>query len=143
MKPNKFSRFYVLLKCMPGFSEELKEQLISQFTKGRTTSLQDITEMEYKALCGYMQSKIEKPADQAYKELRARRSEVLKMMQKMGVDTSEWAAVDSYCLNPRIAGKVFRELTVNELNEVKTKLWAIRRKDENKGIVRLPKYMLN
>jgi hypothetical protein len=49
-------------------------------------------------------------------------------MQKLGIDTSDWAAVDTFCLDSRIAGKVFRQLSFDELKRLIPKLEAIARK---------------
>ena len=45
---NNFARFYGLLKLMPGMDkDELKQQLVSQWTCGRTESLREMTQHEY------------------------------------------------------------------------------------------------
>ena len=52
-----YARFYVLLNRLPttGDREELKAQLVSQFTGGRTESLREMTDREYDALCDELQ----------------------------------------------------------------------------------------
>ena len=51
-------------------------------------------------------------------------------MQRLGVDTADrtFAAVDEFCLDPRIASKPFGMLTVDELQALVPKLEAILRK---------------
>ena len=49
-------------------------------------------------------------------------------MQKLGINTSDWDCVDAFCLDPRIAGKLFRKISINELEELAVKLRAIKRK---------------
>ena len=72
-------------------------------------------------------------AREIYREaLRRKRSPVLHLMQKMGIDTSDWDRVNNYCLHPRIAGKEFRKLTTDELDVLAIKLRMIRRKDMEK-----------
>jgi hypothetical protein len=79
-------------------------------------------------------------------ELKALRSAVLKRLQKMGIDTTDWAKVDNFCLNPRISGKAFRHLSKEELKDMIPKLATISRKDSEKAagkLVKIPAYMLN
>jgi hypothetical protein len=49
-------------------------------------------------------------------------------MQKLGIDTSDWARINDFCSNPRIVGKAFRQITVDELDELAVKLRSIQRK---------------
>lgn len=131
-----YARFYVLLNRLPTADrEELKASLVSQYTGGRTESLREMTTKEYDAMCEAMQQ-----MDKSYKareiyreELRRKRSTVLKLMQKQGIDTTDWNRVDAYCLNPRIAGKKFIKLTTEELETVAIKLRIIRRKENEKN----------
>lgn len=131
-----YARFYVLLNRLPTADrEELKAALVSQYTGGRTESLREMTTKEYDAMCEAMQQ-----MDKSYKareiyreELRRKRSTVLKLMQKQGIDTTDWNRVDAYCLNPRIAGKKFIHLTTEELETVAIKLRIIRRKENGKN----------
>ena len=62
------------------------------------------------------------------KELRGKRSVCLKLMQQVGVDTTDWARVDNFCMNPRLAGKPFRKINIEELEELAVKLRVIKRK---------------
>lgn len=131
-----YARFYVLLSRMPApDKEELKASLVSQYTAGRTESLREMTAKEYDAMCDALQQ-----ADSGYKareiaraELRRRRSAVLHQLQLMGIDTTDWDRVNAYCQQPRIAGKEFRRLTVDELDTLSIKLRIIRRKDKEKN----------
>ena len=66
-------------------------------------------------------------------ELRQMRSKVLHQMQLIGVDTADWNAVNAYCYNPRIAGKPFGWLKLEELEELLKKLRAIRAKMQRGG----------
>ena len=72
--------------------------------------------------------------EEAYREeLRRKRSTVLKLLQKQGIDTTDWDRVDTYCENPRIAGKRFARLTTEELEAVAVKLRIIQRKEREKN----------
>ena len=61
-------------------------------------------------------------------ELKHRRSIVLKLMQQLDIDTTDWGRVDAFCLEPRIAGKLFCKLSIEELEQLATKLRIIQRK---------------
>lgn len=131
-----YARFYVLLNRLPTADrEELKAELVSQYTGGRTQSLREMTAKEYDAMCEAMQQMDENcKAREIYREeLRRKRSTILKLMQKQGIDTTDWNRVDAYCLNPRIAGKRFVHLTTEELETVAIKLRIIQRKDKEKN----------
>ena len=60
-KPTSYARFYALLRQMQGDREQIKETLILQFTKGRTTSLREMQKDEYEAMCRAMEAEIEHP----------------------------------------------------------------------------------
>lgn len=128
-KVKNFARFYALINKLPvGDRKEFKEGLVLSFTNGRSTSLQDITPAEYNAMCDAMEGKEEKPARPANTNLKSLRSAVLHRLQKLGVDTADWSKVDEFCLNTRIAGKKFYNLTAEELTGMVPKLEAIARK---------------
>lgn len=122
-----YKRFYALLKRMPGADKEL---LVYQHTGGRTDSLRELTAAEYRALCDDMEraTGYDEVRRALREERRTRRSVVLHLMQKLGINTSDWDCVDAFCLDPRIAGKLFRKISINELEELAVKLRAIKRK---------------
>ena len=98
-----YARFYTLLTLLPGAD---KETLVAQYTDGRTTSLREALR----------------------RQLRCRRSEVLKLMQQLGIDTTDWNRVDAFCKDVRIAGKAFRYISIDELEALAVKLRIIERK---------------
>lgn len=49
-------------------------------------------------------------------------------MQELEVDTTDWAQINDFCRHPRIAGKAFGQLSIEELMELATKLRSIKRK---------------
>ena len=61
-------------------------------------------------------------------EQKAKRSLCLKLMQMLGIDTTDWTRINSFCNDGRIAGKVFARLTNEELDALATKLRSIQRK---------------
>ncbi len=120
-----YGRFYALLKKMPGAD---KETLVSQYTCGRTTHLSETTEQEYDTMCnGMARFTGEDEQRKAYIEHRKKmRSVCLKLMQQLGIDTTDWVRVNNFCENQRIAGKTFRFLSVEELVTLEKKLRAIK-----------------
>ena len=69
-----------------------------------------------------------KAFDRFYEERRQWRSVVLKLLQKYGVDTTDWDRVNAFCRDPRIAGKVFALLSIAELEQLSVKLRVMLRK---------------
>ena len=122
-----YARFYALLKQLPGAD---KETLVEQYTGGRTTHLRQMTIKEYELMCSVMAqvAGYETRKEAFRKELRRKRSVCLKLMQQLGVDTTDWARVDNFCMNPRLAGKPFRNISIEELEELSVKLRTIKRK---------------
>lgn len=127
-----FARFYASFNRLPynGDREEFKKSIVLQYTWNRTDSLREMTRKEYGACC----SALEKLAGQdewrqrMRDELRRQRSVCLKLMQKIGVDTSDWARINDFCRHPRIAGKPFARITAEELEQLAVKLRSIQRK---------------
>lgn len=131
-----YARFYILLNRLPTTDrEELKASLVSQYTGGRTESLRAMTQKEYDAMCNAMQETVgnQKAREIARAELRRMRSAVLHQLQIMGIDTTDWDRVNDYLRHPRIAGKEFRRLTIEELETVNIKLRIIQRKEKDKN----------
>lgn len=122
-----YARFYTLLKKMPGAD---KETLVGQYTDGRTTSLRETTRQEYDCMCRDMEREAgyDEFVEGIRRQLRRNRSVYLKLMQRLGVDTTDWVRVDNFCMHPRIAGKVFRRLDTEELEALAVKLRTIERK---------------
>ena len=124
MARTNYAAFYALLKSMPGAS---KEDLVLQWTNGRTASLKEMSEREYTLMIRQLRQQVEN-----LEEKKKARSAVLKQFQLYGIDTTDWDAVDSFCCNARIAGKPFRYLTIPELKSLRVKMLSIRNKAELK-----------
>lgn len=122
-----FGRFYAAFNSLriPGDAEEYKRMFVSQFTNGRTDHLHEMTRAEYDRCCDALEERSGRKA-----ELRKQRSRTLRLMQQMGIDTTNWAKIDDFCRNPRIMGKVFRHITVDEHSGLQRKLRAIMAKDK-------------
>ena len=93
-------------------------------------SLKEMTAKEYEACCTALEklSGQDEWRQKLREELRRKRSLCLNLMQKLGIDTSDWARINDFCSNPRIVGKAFRQITVDELDELAVKLRSIQRK---------------
>lgn len=122
-----YARFYCLLKRLPGAD---KETLVYQYTHGRTVHLHETSTQEYDTMCNDMErvAGFDERRDAIRKELRRKRSVCMKLMQQLGVDTTDWARVDNFCRNPRLAGKPFRNISIEELEDFAVKLRTIKRK---------------
>lgn len=127
-----FARFYSILKRVPkiGDNEYLKKEMVSVATGGRTESLKEITRKEYDDLCNLLEKRFPEKRDIYVEQRRKKRSSCLKLLQKIGVDTTSWPAINDYCKSPKIAGKVFAELDIEELQQLSKKLRMILKKKE-------------
>ena len=125
-----YARFYCLLKKLPGAD---KETLVEQYTSGRTTHLHLMAGAEYDRMCRQMEdvAGYDERRRRQRDILRKARSGALHQMQLYGIDTTDWSRVDAFCKNRRIAGKRFREMDIEELNALNTKLRMIIRKKSN------------
>nr|DAN56888.1 MAG TPA: hypothetical protein [Caudoviricetes sp.] len=124
-----YARFYTLLKKMPGAD---KETLVEQYTNGRTTHLRETTRQEYDRMCRDMEqvAGYDEFVEGIRRQLRRKRSVCLKLMQQLGIDTTDWNRVNAFCEDARIAGKAFRHISIDELEVLAVKLRAIKRKKE-------------
>ncbi|MDO4691727.1 MAG: hypothetical protein Q4A64_02515 [Porphyromonadaceae bacterium] len=125
-KQRNYARFYALIARMQGAD---KESIVLQYTNGRTTSLKEMTDGEYRLMI----IALGRRAD-GYDKLRSARSAALKQLQRYGIDTTNWAEVDRFCLKPRIAGKRFAQLGIPDLVGLTRKMRAIIDKGERKAM---------
>ena len=94
-KPDNYAAFYGLLKQMPGAS---KEEIVLQFTDGRTDSLREMSLHEYNEAIRAMEKLTRAEETEAMRILKRKRSDVLHQMQLSGVDTADWKRVDASAL---------------------------------------------
>lgn len=106
-----FRRFYGAIKALDFVTDrdDVKKSLVHQYTNGRTDSLREMTRAEYDRCCEDLERKAGRQG-----ELRKERSKTLKLMQQMGVDTTDWRRVNLLCRDTRIIGKDFYHVTVEE-----------------------------
>lgn len=128
-----YARFYAVLNRVPckADREDLKKSLVNSVSLGRTDSLRELSDREYHTLCDTLERSLGEKTHGEDTERRRQRSVVLHLMQKYGVDTTSWAAVDRFCLDNRIAGKKFRMLDTEELEQLSRKLRAMLDKMHN------------
>lgn len=122
MKPKNYSRFFAILKQL-GIPSHERDSIVWQYTDGKTARLSELSLWDYNRICIALEAKSDN-----VRELRQSRSSVLRQMQKMGVDTTNWGRVDALCVDARLVGKVFARLSVPELKNLLVKLRAIQRK---------------
>lgn len=122
---DNYGRFYSAFNKLTihGDRNDVKAQLVLQFTGGRSYSLKDMTRREYVNLCNAVEE-----MNDTRDELKRRRSIALKLMQKLGVDTTDWTQINDFCCHQRIAGRPFGQLSSDELTALSTRLRAIQRK---------------
>ena len=121
-----YARFHALLKQMP-YAD--KATLVEQYTHGRTTHLHETTEQEYRIMCDEMErvTGYDERRKALQAQLRKKRSACLRLMQQLGVNTTDWPTVDNFCLNPRVSGKRFAQLNEEELGALQVKLRMIKK----------------
>lgn len=122
-KRRDYRRFWAVFNRLTirGDREECRRQIVSQYTAGRTDSLREMTEAEYDDCVAGMQRLVSDVA-----ELKKKRSACLRLMQQLGVDTTDWDKVDAFCGDSRIAGRRFAHLDIPALGELQRKLHSIR-----------------
>jgi hypothetical protein len=123
-KTGGYNRFYAALNALPGIKdkEEFKRAMVAEFTKNRTDSLKEMTAKEYGECCRTLETMA------GFANIRKKkRSACLKLMQQLGIDTTDWARVNDFCRHPKIAGREFAKLGVDDLDKLQRKLRAIER----------------
>ena len=120
--------FYALMNQHPHVD---KEELVMQFTDGRTTSLREMTDSEYMQMLGAL----EEASAPSRAELKRWRSSALLRIGRLGINTIDnWDGINAFVSSSKIAGKPFYELRVPELQQLVRKLEAIERKGGLKSL---------
>lgn len=131
MRYNPHKQFFELLQKMPGAG---KESLVWLYSGMLTTSLREFLKEkpeDYKRMIADLQMKINNPGKSNQDpEIKRLRSSILHRLQKHGVDTTNWASVNIFLQQPRIAGKRLYEMTGPEMQSLIKKLESILAKDE-------------
>lgn len=117
-----FKQFYALLKQHPHVD---KNELVMQFTDGRTSSLNEMADGEY----NQMIRALEDASAPSRIEIKRWRSSALLRIGRLGINTIDnWDAINTFVSSPKIAGKAFYDLSIAELQQLVRKLEAIERK---------------
>lgn len=131
-KKNDYSRFYALLKQNPMLE---KEEIVSQFTNGRTTHVSQMSRQEFIRMCDALQ--YGSPTEQRARELSLKRarSAALLRIGRLGIKTIDnWDGINAFVSSPKIAGKKFYDMSVDELNSLVRKLESIIRRGGLKSL---------
>lgn len=146
-RKNDYSRFYALLKQNPMAD---KEELVSQFTNGRTTHVSEMRRDEFLKMCDSLQYGSENEQRARELQLKRARSSALLRIGRLGISTIDnWDAINAFVSSPKIAGKKFYDLTVAELQALVSKLESIirkgglRAKEESTSASKLSQAQLN
>lgn len=143
-RPVNFALFYELARqaCTGGAltTEEFKTMMVLQFTNNRTFHLREMTLAEYNAMCSAIVNQLKGNSQNQLLagNLRKARGRVLGKLNEWGIDTKQYAKVDEFCLQKRIAGKRFVQLTTDELNKLYRKLTAMIDQRDKKKPLALP-----
>ena len=120
-KKRSYSKFYALLRKNPRID---KDEMVLQFTDGRTTHLTAMTDEEYSE----MVETIERQTANTREELRSWRSSALLRIGRLGINTIDnWDGINAFTLSPKIAGKRFYDMNVADLQALVRKCEMIAR----------------
>lgn len=123
-----YKPFFALLKQHPQVD---KDELVMQFTDGRTKSLREMTDCEYMQMIGAL----EEASGPSREELKRWRSSALLRIGRLGINTIDnWDGINAFVSSNKIAGKPFYELRVPELQQLVRKLEAIEKKGGLKSL---------
>lgn len=126
-KHRRYGRFFALIKGKEHMFN--REDLVWQFTDGRTSSMREMTDTEFEELCSCIDEKNRQEEHYLQEKIRRARSSVLLRIARIGINTIDnWDEVNAFLLSPKIAGKLLYEMNIDELNELIKKLEAIARK---------------
>ena len=125
MEDRNYALVFAYLKKHP---ELTKEDIAHQYSKGRTRSLRELGEVEYRAMLRDLHTML-----QDVEALRKARSVALSLLQRYGIDTQDWARINHFCEQARIAGKPFAPLSIEELQGLSRKLRSIIYKERKRG----------
>lgn len=125
-KKNDYSRLYALLRKHP---QADKDELVLQFTGGRTSHVSEMKRDEFIALCDALQYGSEQEQLARTIALKRARSSALLRIARLGINTIDnWDGINAFVSSPKIAGKKFYDLSTDELNALTSKLESIIRK---------------
>lgn len=120
------ARLHMMYK-QRGLSRDEHKAMLAQLTDGRTDKTNELTEAEANYLAGWLngngQETLKAKADEIkQKNLKFYRSAVLKRLQKMGINTSDWGRVNAFLSDRRIAGQPLYAMSVETMKKLIPKL---------------------
>ena len=128
-KTKKIARFHVLLSKL-----KIRTQKLSILHGFGVDSTKELTEEQLDQVIDRLvmmeqSKKKEHPAN-----IRKLRSQVLNHLTKLRIyqDDGDWDRVNSFLMKPRIAGKLLYEMNIEELKVLTRKLYAMRKKIDEK-----------
>ena len=128
---SRYGRCWVLMKGREHMID--KDEIVMQFTDGRTTHLSEMTRDEYNEMCAALEGRFNRAAYE--QQLKKARSAVLYRVGKLGINTIDnWDEINAFLLSPKIAGKVLYEMSLDEMKELTRKLEAIIKKGGIKSL---------
>lgn len=132
-RQSRYGRFWALLKGKEKYIN--KDELVSQFTDGRTTHLHEMKDAEFQEMCDSIQERFAQDRQSYQEKLRKARSSVLLRVGRLGINTVDnWDEVNAFLLSPKIAGKLLYEMSLDELKNLTRKLEAIIKKGGIKSL---------
>lgn len=129
-KCTRYARFWAIF----GQQQHIdKDELVLQFTDGRTTHLSQMKADEYNELCDALEGRYNKTAYE--QQVKKARSAVLLRVGRLGINTIDnWDEVNAFLLSPKIAGKLLYEMSLDEMKALVKKLEAITRNGGLKSV---------
>ena len=128
---SRFARYFALTKGREHLID--KDDIVMQFTEGRTTHLSEMTNAEFHEMCDAIEGRFNRTAHE--EQVKKARSSVLLRIGRLGINTIDnWDEVNAFLLSPKIAGKLLYEMSLDELKSLVKKLEAIIRHGGLKSI---------
>lgn len=132
-KCSRYGRFWGLIKGKEKYID--KDEIVLQFTDGRTTHLHEMKESEFHEMCDCIQARFHQEKTLYQEQIRKGRAAVLLRVGRLGINTVDnWDEVNAFLLSPKIAGKLLYDMSVEEMKALVKKLEAILRNGGLKSI---------
>ena len=128
-RTKKISRFHVLLSNL-----NLRKQKLSILHGFGVDSTKDLSECQLdSAIARLVEIETGKRKEQP-PHIRRLRSQVLNHLTKLGIyqDDNDWSRVNSFLMQSRVSGKLLYEMSDAELKALVRKLYAMRKKIDEK-----------
>lgn len=128
---SRYARYFCLIKGREHLID--KDDIVMQFTEGRTTHMSEMTNAEFHEMCDAIEGRFNRSVYE--QQLKKARSAVLYRVGKLGINTIDnWDEINAFLLSPKIAGKVLYEMSLEEMKELTRKLEAILKKGGLKSV---------